>query len=564
MTAEPGVHPRRWRRRVLATALGLVAALGLLEVALQAASLAMAERSGFARPEGRVVLCLGDSLTAGLGAPPSGAFPDGLQRRMDAALGSGFAVVNAGRPGRSSADVLRGLPRLLEALQPEVAILLVGWNDTWARPAPVRAGDEGPAFRWRTARLVRVVLGNGEQHVELGGALPFLGTWHVGQHSFSFLADGTARLGRTAARWRLYGAVVELTPEGGEPMRIRWRVGEGGSLEFSVQGWHRFQRARRGPPGSDAGAEEILDRIDRGEVAAAIEAARPLLDGPEGAALASRLALALLEIGDAERAREMVAAVESAFDETADPAAGEGLALWFAETGRPSEAREVARRVLERDGGRVHCWRVLVDQGGEPAEMAELERRLDAAIARADSPWPRARLLLERAVVRSAADPFGAMRDVVAARNQGAGPDEVIRALWRSVRRGADPARLVAAASGLAGDDPFLVADVRRATVGEDEVYEVLAAHTSAMVALCREHGCRVVLLGYPFAMDRHQELMARIARTARVPFVSMVEAFAALRAQGRELFSDPVHCNEAGYGVMADRVFECLERHLR
>ncbi len=73
------------------------------------------------------VVCLGDSLTAGLGLVESQSYPSLLQRKIDAEE-LGFHVVNAGVSGDTSAG---GLRRLDWALQGNVKVLVValGGND---------------------------------------------------------------------------------------------------------------------------------------------------------------------------------------------------------------------------------------------------------------------------------------------------------------------------------------------------------------------------------------------------------------------------------------------------
>ena len=73
------------------------------------------------------IVCLGDSLTAGLGVATSEAYPAVLQQRLDAS-GLDYEVVNAGVSGDTSAG---GLARLDWALDGDVRILVValGGND---------------------------------------------------------------------------------------------------------------------------------------------------------------------------------------------------------------------------------------------------------------------------------------------------------------------------------------------------------------------------------------------------------------------------------------------------
>ena len=89
------------------------------DTATAAAAAAAAER--------QVVLFLGTSLTAGLGLEPDSAYPQQLQRKIDAA-GLPYQTVNAGVSGETSAGLLR---RLDWVLQRPAAVIVVetGAND---------------------------------------------------------------------------------------------------------------------------------------------------------------------------------------------------------------------------------------------------------------------------------------------------------------------------------------------------------------------------------------------------------------------------------------------------
>lgn len=74
-----------------------------------------------------VILCVGTSLTAGLGVDPADAWPARVQKRVDAA-GLGYRVVNAGVSGETSAGALRRIDWVLR--QPvAVLVLETGAND---------------------------------------------------------------------------------------------------------------------------------------------------------------------------------------------------------------------------------------------------------------------------------------------------------------------------------------------------------------------------------------------------------------------------------------------------
>ena len=79
-----------------------------------------------ATPRG-TVLFLGTSLTAGLGLEPDSAFPQQLQRKIDAA-GLPYQTVNAGVSGETSAGLLRRLDWVLQR-PAEVIVVETGAND---------------------------------------------------------------------------------------------------------------------------------------------------------------------------------------------------------------------------------------------------------------------------------------------------------------------------------------------------------------------------------------------------------------------------------------------------
>jgi acyl-CoA thioesterase I len=80
-----------------------------------------------AAPTPRIILFLGDSITAGFGLNPAQAFPALIQQKIDARRWS-FQVVNAGQSGDTSAGGLGRLDWLLKN-RIDVLVLELGAND---------------------------------------------------------------------------------------------------------------------------------------------------------------------------------------------------------------------------------------------------------------------------------------------------------------------------------------------------------------------------------------------------------------------------------------------------
>ena len=74
-----------------------------------------------------LLVCFGDSLTAGLGTGPGESYPDYLQTDLDQ-LRYNYRVVNRGISGDTTKDGVERLPEVL-ALRPAVVVVEFGGND---------------------------------------------------------------------------------------------------------------------------------------------------------------------------------------------------------------------------------------------------------------------------------------------------------------------------------------------------------------------------------------------------------------------------------------------------
>ncbi len=115
--------------------------------------------------EPRVILAVGDSMTAGYGIPREQSYPAQLEREL-LRLGFNYRVVNHGVTGSTSAQALGGFTRGL-ALSPDIVIIQLGGNDAAAgiRPDVARENIRKMIQRLRPGHA-RVFLA--------GGRFPYL------------------------------------------------------------------------------------------------------------------------------------------------------------------------------------------------------------------------------------------------------------------------------------------------------------------------------------------------------------------------------------------------------
>jgi acyl-CoA thioesterase I len=117
---------------------------------------------GEARAE-RVIVALGDSLTAGLGVAADEAYPALLEARL-AREGYAYRVVNAGVSGDTTAGGLRRLDWVLRA-KPEIAIVALGANDGLRAQSP-------QAMRENLTAIVKRLQAAGARVLLVGMRLP--------------------------------------------------------------------------------------------------------------------------------------------------------------------------------------------------------------------------------------------------------------------------------------------------------------------------------------------------------------------------------------------------------
>ncbi len=78
------------------------------------------------------LLCVGDSHTYGIGAEKGMSYPEQLQKILDEKTGKHqVQVINAGRPGFSTAMLAERFNAMLDCFSPDAVMVMTGANDYW-------------------------------------------------------------------------------------------------------------------------------------------------------------------------------------------------------------------------------------------------------------------------------------------------------------------------------------------------------------------------------------------------------------------------------------------------
>ncbi len=110
-----------------------------------------------------LLVCFGDSLTAGFGAPDGASYPDFLQADLNKA-GYGYRVVNEGVSGDTTKDGVDRLPEVL-ALHPAAVVVEFGGNDGLR-------GLKVEATRQNLATILQALQSSGTRVMLAGITLP--------------------------------------------------------------------------------------------------------------------------------------------------------------------------------------------------------------------------------------------------------------------------------------------------------------------------------------------------------------------------------------------------------
>ncbi len=118
------------KRRFVVFFTGIVIFLLVLEVTLRVVGLIYAEQAAVDTQrlgEGdRTVLCVGDSVTFGIGAPRELSYPAQLQGLLNESYPEQYTVINRGWPAQNTAQIVMRLENWLKEFQPAIVTILIG------------------------------------------------------------------------------------------------------------------------------------------------------------------------------------------------------------------------------------------------------------------------------------------------------------------------------------------------------------------------------------------------------------------------------------------------------
>ncbi len=554
------------RSKLKRAILWLVGIAVFIELLLQiAAYVAWTQRrSGETRSEGDgpVVLCVGDSMSYGLGSTQGGSYPAQLEKKLRERSGRDWVVVNGAYPGRNSHDVLGLLPDQLARFAPDYVMVLVGTNDQWARPGELtQANAESFPIVWRTKRMIDILLvGRLAEHGEEG----FVGIWNKDGSEVHFQPTGRMLYANAELRWETRDGKLIVVLPSQEEVEVEWRLDDD-KLCLRSKIWEEEQVLAPGPVTDLSALQRGQRELGAQQYDAAITELTAALEEPSAIGPASEgLIRAHLAKRDEASARARLGTLRTAYRDAPDQAKGEALAHSLLMLDEIDESVEVAAAVSRAFPENVRAWEVLIRHGLPNGKADILVAAIDDTVPKLPKGSLRADLLLQRALTRKdAGDSQDFVRNLIQSWRSGTLDEHVVNHVHLA-KAAIDNATVDAMLGELGADDGEskrfrdLVA---RGRAGGG-VANVVAKHLDTIIETCRASGAEPILLDYPFRDLDHEKLVDGVATAKKARRVALRPRFdELLETMGRdELFiRDDVHCNDRGYGVMADLVAEAL-----
>jgi tetratricopeptide (TPR) repeat protein len=158
------------KRRLGTFILGLVATVVLLEIALRIVGMIhfreVTARKGEVRKGDYNILCMGDSLTFGIGASEEGDYPRQLERLLNSKIGNRrFTVVNRGIGAYNTSQILNDFAAWEDEIKPDLVVVLAGCANTfnywgyhaYKRGSSVLSKMQDQLYRIRIFKLIKLL-----------------------------------------------------------------------------------------------------------------------------------------------------------------------------------------------------------------------------------------------------------------------------------------------------------------------------------------------------------------------------------------------------------------------
>ena len=151
------------KHRAIAFFAGIIICILAIECALRIVGAIYAHRSvtdqGTRNPSQYTILCVGDSVTFGLGAPRTQSYPAQLERLLNAKESKRtYTVINRGRPGQNTAQLLETLEGDIREVEPDIVTVLTGGSNLWNYWGYQAYRQRGKYLSWMHDQLYRIRL----------------------------------------------------------------------------------------------------------------------------------------------------------------------------------------------------------------------------------------------------------------------------------------------------------------------------------------------------------------------------------------------------------------------
>jgi len=237
--------------------------------------------------------------------------------------------------------------------------------------------------------------------------------------------------------------------------------------------------------------------------------------------------------------------------------------------GRTEDAYRAARSRLSDEPRSVEAAFVFLKTSFSLGHFEEAKDVLPQAIdlMGTNRPWQTAPVLADFVRMTHQEDPERAAQLLVA--SYLIAPNiEIARIVTLKIERSCPAAMIVRVLRGLDLPESKNIRDLLALLEDEEDQQwrETLTGHLELILHVAQTHGAKVVVLSYPFHQAEVENTQRAFAAQHGLPFLAIRERFGhELTTLGRaDLFVADGHCNDRGYGIMAEEVANVLVPMLR